>query len=74
MNPEQKKNTKDFVRLANLSSVGIGLVAASLIGAGAGYLIDKHFHTTPIFTLILLFLGIIAGFLNIYRTVTRDSH
>jgi ATP synthase protein I len=72
---DEKKNKKrDFVDLANLSSVGIGLIVSSMIGYYIGYLIDKYVHTAPVFTMIFLLVGIAAGIINVFRTLGKNSH
>lgn len=43
------------------------LVAALVVGALLGYVIDRWLGTTPWGMIIFLFLGFGAGFLNIYR-------
>jgi len=40
-----------------------------MLGLGLGYLIDSKLNSTPVFLLIGLILGAVAGFLNVYRTV-----
>ena len=37
------------------------LVGSVVIAAGLGYLLDKHFNTSPIFTLVLGALGFAGG-------------
>jgi len=64
---------RDAIRLARLSSVGITFVLCSFIGYGIGYYIDKAAHTRPIFTIIFALFGIGAGFLNVYRTITKNT-
>lgn len=49
------------------------LAAAIFVGFCIGYGIDELANTKPIFMLIFLFIGIIAGFLNVYRSVTKDT-
>ncbi len=43
------------------------LVAAILVGAGFGYLLDKMLGTTPWLMLLFFFLGFAAGILNVMR-------
>jgi len=43
-------------------------VAAILVGAGLGWLIDSFLPTRPWATVILLLLGFAAGVLNVVRT------
>jgi predicted F0F1-ATPase subunit len=71
---EEKKNKKrEYVDVVRLTSVGFGLVIATMIGYFFGVFIDKHTHTTPIFTLIFLLLGIAAGIINVFRTLGRNN-
>jgi len=49
-------------KIAVISGVSWVMVTSSLIGLGIGYYLDKFLKTSPIFTLIFLLLGIIAGF------------
>lgn len=55
-----------FKGLGMLASMGINMVVATFIGLLAGIYIDKYLGTKPWFTIIFLFLGIAAGFRNIY--------
>lgn len=64
---------KDAVRLARLSSIGLTLVIATLIGLFGGMYLDKVFKTHSIFTIVFLLLGIAAGFINVFRTIRRDA-
>jgi ATP synthase protein I len=57
--------------LGELSTVGMTLVLATLIGLAGGYYLDKWLGTSPWLTLIGLGFGIAAGFVNLFRTVNR---
>lgn len=61
-----------FKSLGFLSSVGISLVASILIGLAMGYYLDQWLDTRPMFTLIMLLIGIISGFRNVYILTTRE--
>lgn len=61
-----------FRTLGFLSSVGISMVAATFIGLGMGWWLDKQFDTAPWFTLIFLLLGIVSGFRNIFILTSRE--
>ena len=61
-----------FKTLGFLSSVGISMVAATFIGLGMGYYLDKWLGTTPWLTLIFLGFGIVSGFRNIYILTERE--
>lgn len=49
------------------SAIGIEMGAAIFIGYGIGWWLDKKFETKPVFTLVMLLLGIAAGFKALYR-------
>ncbi len=51
-----------------LSTVGIAMVAATVIGLYIGRWLDGYFGTSPWLTAVCLLLGIIAGFRNLYQT------
>ena len=57
--------------LGELSTVGMTLVLATVIGLAGGYYLDKWLGTSPWLTLIGLGFGIVAGFVNLFRTVNR---
>lgn len=48
------------------------MVAATLIGLGMGWWLDKKFDSSPWFTLIFLGFGIVSGFRNIYILTERE--
>jgi ATP synthase protein I len=57
--------------LGELSSIGLTLVVATVIGLVAGYYADLWLGTKPWLLLIGLGLGIAAGFVNLFRSVKR---
>ncbi len=61
-----------FKTLGFMSSAGISLVAAILIGLAMGYYIDKWLDTRPIFTLFMMVMGVISGFRNVYLLTKRE--
>lgn len=50
------------------------LVAATLIGAGLGYLLDRWLHTKPIFLLVLGGLGFFAGVRELLRRLPSGEN
>jgi ATP synthase protein I len=46
-------------------------VAAILVGAGIGWLLDLWLHTTPWLLLVLLLIGFAAGVLNVVRSASE---
>ncbi len=69
---DAKKTSPKNTKLNNNLSVGFKIsldlispiIAGILIGIGA----DKFFSTKPIFFVIFLLLGIVAGFFNIFKS------
>ena len=57
--------------LGELSSIGLVLVVATIIGLVGGYYADRLLGTSPWLLLVGLVLGIAAGFVNLFRSVTR---
>jgi len=55
--------------LLRLSTIGVGLVAATAIGLALGYFLDWLLGTRPWLTLAFTIFGIAAGFLNLFRDV-----
>jgi ATP synthase protein I len=70
---DRREKGKELVRLTRLSSIGIAFIMCSFIGFGIGYYIDKLVHTKPVFMIVFIIIGTIAGFLNAYRTITKDT-
>ncbi|HEY5208367.1 MAG TPA: AtpZ/AtpI family protein [Stellaceae bacterium] len=50
--------------------IGVELVVAVVIGAGIGWALDRWLGTRPWGMIILFFLGIAAGLVNVYRTIS----
>lgn len=57
--------------LGELSSIGLALVIATVIGLVGGYYADRLLGTSPWLLLLGLGLGIAAGFVNLFRSVKR---
>jgi ATP synthase protein I len=57
--------------LGELSTIGLTLVLATVIGLAGGYFLDRWLGTKPWLTLVGLGLGIAAGFVNLFRSVNR---
>jgi ATP synthase protein I len=77
-NEDRKKVSAkgDFMRFLGVAStVGINLVVSTFVGFAIGYwLIDKHFNTSPWFTVVFTLLGIIAGFRYLFKIASRAEH
>jgi ATP synthase protein I len=52
-------------------NVGITLVISTVVGLTGGYYADRWLDTAPWLTMIGLGLGIVAGFVNLFRATRR---
>ena len=68
-----------FRQLLEASTVGMNLVISTFIGLAMGYgidyLLERWFgwHTTPWFTVVFLFVGIVAGFKDLYMMAKKTN-
>jgi len=62
----------DWRRIGLAASLGLVLVAATAIGAGGGWLLDRWLGTAPWCLTGGLLVGVAAGFLEIFRLVMRN--
>jgi F0F1-type ATP synthase assembly protein I len=72
--PENEKEKKgDLIRyLGMASTVGINMVVSTFVGFALGYwVIDKYLNSYPWFTIVLTFLGIVAGFRYLFRIAQK---
>ena len=70
MGRNQKKNV--WVQVGEYSSLAFMLPAATLIGYGIGYLLDRALGTLFL-KVIFLILGMASGFLQVIRQVQKDT-
>jgi ATP synthase protein I len=68
--PAARKSKRAYNALS-ASSVGLELGIAVIVGLLGGMWLDSHFGTTPWLMLVLLVLGLVAGFRNVLRAVAR---
>ncbi len=59
--------------LGVLSTVGLVLVFATVIGLYIGIKIDQWLGTSPWFTAIFFFLGLFGGFRNLFMYTKRSQ-
>lgn len=70
--PQRSKDRPSaFFEAAQVSSVGIEMAAATVIGWGAGYWLDNKFETGPLLMLAGLLLGVTAGFRGLIKTAMQ---
>jgi F0F1-type ATP synthase assembly protein I len=65
-----KKNP--WVQVANYAQLAIVFPAATVIGLLIGVGLDRWLHTSWLY-IVGLILGIVAGFIELIRTATKDS-
>lgn len=69
-----KEKDRNLIRtLGVLSTVGITLVAATVIGLYIGLKLDQFFNTSPWLTILFLGLGLFAGFKNLFVYVKKSQ-
>ena len=53
--------------LVTAGTIGLHLVSGTFVGFFMGYFLDKWLQTGPWLTVVFLVLGVVAGYLNVYR-------
>ena len=72
--PTPRKRPAEGARqISDIVELPFMLVACVAIGGGAGYLLDKRIHTSPVFTLILGLLGFAGGMIQLVRRLSKDT-
>jgi F0F1-type ATP synthase assembly protein I len=69
--PDRKPLADTMRTLGALSTVGFSFVLAIVIGAAAGYFLDRWLGTSPWLFFLFFLLGLAAGILNVYRTAGK---
>lgn len=67
---------KEFRKYLHLSSIGIEMGVATMIGLVIGWSIDKYVFKEqykPLFTLIFLFFGFAAGIKNLIILIKKSA-
>jgi ATP synthase protein I len=64
---------KDYIERTSYMMVGVQFALSIFIGLVIGYWLDKKFHTFPWLTLFWFFIGLAAGFKNVYRELKKVS-
>ena len=66
-----KDRPSPFFEAAQVSSVGVEMAVATLLGWAGGYWLDNKFETGPWLMLVGLLFGVAAGFNGLIRTAHK---
>ncbi len=70
MSDDRRESDRRAVgRLGVLSGVGLTMVLSTVLGLGGGYALDGWLGSSPWLTLAGLLLGIVSGFVSLFRAV-----
>jgi len=68
------EKTRGYLKLlAHVSSMGLAMVIATVLGLVAGYYFDKWMGTHPWGFFVGLIMGVVAGFRNLYIIAKRSK-
>ena len=68
---EKNKKGSNAASLGNALKISTELVAAVVVGATIGFLLDNWFDTKPILTICFFFMGVAAGILNVFKSAKK---
>jgi ATP synthase protein I len=68
---EDREKKRMYLTVADLSTMGFAVVLSIVVGLIAGIFLDKYLGTEPLFTLVLIFGGILSGFRIMYKSYMR---
>ncbi len=69
-----KEENKSLLKtIAELSTLGLTMVFATLIGLAIGVYLDKKLNASPWLTILFLLIGIAAGFYKVIQVVIREA-
>ena len=67
--PTTNQDPPEFSAMAVFFRVGVELVSALLVGLAIGWTLDHFLHTRPVFLILFVLLGGVAGIINVWRLV-----
>ncbi len=62
--------SKDFLQAW---TVGLNLVVSICVGLAIGYFLDKYLGTAPWMMVVFFFLGLIAGFRELWKLAKKQQ-
>ena len=70
-NIEKNTGGSNAASLGKALKISTELVAAVVVGATIGFLLDSWFDTKPLLTICFFFMGVAAGILNVFRSAKK---
>jgi ATP synthase protein I len=67
----KEPNRNRYRAIGALAGIGFGLAIPTALGAFLGYWLDNRWHTLPWLTMVGLFLGLAAGFMEMMTLLKR---
>ncbi|MBI2841308.1 MAG: AtpZ/AtpI family protein [Acidobacteria bacterium] len=72
---ERERKAAQYRKLSLLSTVGLMFPSSIGVGIAIGYFLDRWIGTQPWLLMLFALLGIAAGFVNLFRVVSKfDSN
>ena len=68
-----KNNSSNTTSLGKALKISTELVAAVVVGATLGFILDNWFDTRPWLTITFFFMGVAAGILNVIKSA-KNMH
>ena len=68
----KEDNPNDWLYYLGLvTQLGLVVIVTILAGCAIGIMLDKKFQTSPLFTVVLISVGVAAGLFNAYQLIMR---
>ena len=55
-----------FASLMTYGTLGLEMGISLVVGLAIGYFLDRHFKTSPVFTIVFMMFGLAAGMKRLY--------
>ncbi len=68
----RRDNRRAFSSVGLVMGLGFSAVGSLLVGILGGMVVDRWLHTTPLFLIIGILLGLGAAMLGVYRLVMQE--
>ena len=68
---EIKTKSSNAASLGKALKISTELVASVVVGSILGFILDNWFDTKPLLTICFFFMGVTAGFLNVFKSAKK---